>query len=147
MISRRLAKADGMAASFVGRGNEHHFGQVQLAHPGSGRQTRGFAPGSNTSSNAADGSPRFVAAELVQFVEHEYRIVGATFFDALGNTAGHGADVCFAMTANFRFVTHATQCHAHHLAAQSIGHRLCQKTFYPRPAAPPSTTPNLSCRL
>ena len=59
-----------------------------------------------------------VAAQLVDFVEHEDRIVGLRAANALDDLSRQGADVGAAMSADFGLVVHAAQRHAHELAAQ-----------------------------
>ena len=60
-----------------------------------------------------------VAADLVDFVEHENRIFGFGAANALDDLSGQCADVGAAMAANFGFIVHAAQREPHELAAQS----------------------------
>jgi hypothetical protein len=76
---------------------------------------------------------RGVAAEvhghLVDFVEHEDRILGAGLFHHLNDLAGQGADVGAAMTANFGLIANAAERHTHEFAARSFGNRHAQRSL------------------
>ena len=50
-----------------------------------------------------------IRGHLVDFVEKEQRIAYAALREVLDDLARHGTDVGPAMTADFRFVTHAAQ--------------------------------------
>src|SRR5207253_2674521 len=53
-----------------------------------------------------------IRAELVDFVQHEYRVAGSCATDVLDHLSRQGADVCAAMTANFSLVPHSAERHA-----------------------------------
>ena len=76
---------------------------------------------------------RGIAAEvhrhLVDFVEHEDRVLGAGLFHHLNDLAGQGADVGAAMAADFRFIAHAAQRHADELAAGRLGDRHAERSL------------------
>src|SRR5438552_2914270 len=62
--------------------------------------------------------PAKVGAHLVDFVEHEDRIVVLGPAQPLQHAPRQRADVRAAMAANLRLVAHATERHADELAAQ-----------------------------
>ncbi len=68
---------------------------------------------------------RRIAAEvhrhLVDFIEHEDRVLGAGLLHHLDDLAGQRADVGAAMSAHFGFIAHAAQRHANELAASGLG--------------------------
>ena len=74
-----------------------------------------------------------IAAEihghLVHFIEHEHRIHGAGLSHHLDDLAGQRADVGAAMAADFGFVAHAAQRHAHELASRGAADRRGQRSF------------------
>ena len=76
---------------------------------------------------------RGIAAEvhrhLVDFVEHEDRVLGAGLLHHLDDLAGQGADVGAAMAADFRLIAHAAERHAHELAAGRFGDRHAQRSL------------------
>ena len=53
-----------------------------------------------------------IRADLVDLVEDDDRIVGASVADCLDHASGHCPDIGAAMPANFSFVTHSTERHA-----------------------------------
>ena len=59
-----------------------------------------------------------VAAELVNFVEQQKRVLALCLRDAGHDSAGHGADVGFAVPADFRFVMDAAERDARKPAVQ-----------------------------
>ena len=52
-----------------------------------------------------------VASELVDFVQHKYRIRRACFLEVLYHPARHGADIGFAVAADFCFIVEAAEAH------------------------------------
>ena len=70
-----------------------------------------------------------VAAQLVDLVEHDHRVVGFGAANALDDLARQRADVGAAMTANLRLVVHAAQRDALELAAQRARDRAAQAGF------------------
>ena len=86
-----------------------------------------FWAGSRISSSAAAGSPRIIAAQLVDLVEHQHRIVDAGPAHRLNDPARHRADVGAAMAAQLGLVVHAAQAEPLELAAQRPGDRLAER--------------------
>ena len=70
-----------------------------------------------------------VASDLVDFVEHEDRIVGFGAANALNDLSRQRADVSAPVTANLGFVVHAAQRDADELASQRARDRLAQRSF------------------
>ena len=68
-----------------------------------------------------------VAAELIDLVQHQQRIVGAGAADGLDNAAGHRPDVGAAVAAQLGLIVQAAQAHALELAAQRPRDRLAQR--------------------
>src|SRR5581483_8304195 len=67
-----------------------------------------------------------IAAYLVDFVQHEDRIVGLGAANALDDLPGQRSNVGPPVTANFRFVMHAAQGQTHELASQGSGNGLAE---------------------
>ena len=76
---------------------------------------------------------RRIAAEihghLVHFVQHEDRIARAGLLHHLDDLAGQGADVGAAVAADFGFIAHAAERHAHKLAAGGLGDGHAQRSL------------------
>ena len=70
-----------------------------------------------------------VGADLVDFIHHEHRIVGSGLMNALNDASRHRADIRAAMTADFRFIVHAAQAHAHEFAAERTRDGLAQRSL------------------
>ena len=70
-----------------------------------------------------------VAAQLVDLVEHDHRVVGFGAANALDDLARQRADVGAAMAANLGLVVHAAQRDALELAAQRARDRTAQAGF------------------
>ncbi|MNV11974.1 hypothetical protein D3C71_1025570 [compost metagenome] len=68
-----------------------------------------------------------VRAQLVDLVQQEQRIARAHLRQALQHLARQRADVRAAVPTDFSFVAHATQGHAHVLAARGLGNGLPQR--------------------
>ena len=68
-----------------------------------------------------------VAAELVDFVQHQHRIAHAGASHRLQNAARHGADISAAVAAQLGFVVQAAQAHALELAAHRAGDGLAER--------------------
>src|SRR5439155_362650 len=60
-----------------------------------------------------------IAADFVDFVEHENRIFGLSAADALDDLSRQRTDVSAPVTANFSFVMHAAKGQTNEFAAQS----------------------------
>ena len=54
-----------------------------------------------------------IHSKLVDFIQHENRIVGARLVQSLNDTTGQRADVRSPMTAYFRLVAHPAKRDAH----------------------------------
>src|SRR6267142_3754494 len=67
-----------------------------------------------------------VASEFVNFVQHHHWIVHLRAFDALNNLSRQRADVRAPVSADFRFIVHATQGDTHEFASQRTSNRLAQ---------------------
>ncbi len=59
-----------------------------------------------------------IGAHFVDLIEHENRIVRSRLFDALDNATGQSADIGAPVAANFRFVAHSTEGHAHKITPE-----------------------------
>ena len=68
-----------------------------------------------------------VAADLVDLVEHDHRVLGAGLLEGADDAARQGADVGAPVTADVRFVVDAAQGDAGELAAQRAGDRLAER--------------------
>src|ERR1700728_1317811 len=76
---------------------------------------------------------RWIAAEihghLVDFVEDKNRVRGAGFAHHLDNLAGKGTDVSTAVAADFGFVAHAAERHAHEFASRGAANRCGERSL------------------
>src|SRR5580658_7002 len=76
---------------------------------------------------------RRVAAEihrhLVDFVEHEDRVLGARLLHHLDDLAGQGADIGAAMAADFGLVAHSAKRHADEFSTRGLGDRHTQRSL------------------
>ena len=70
-----------------------------------------------------------IAAELVDLVEHENRVVGFGPADPLDHAAGQGADVRPPVPPDLRLVADAAQGDPDEFAAQGAGDRVAQGCF------------------
>src|SRR6185436_12592593 len=68
-----------------------------------------------------------IGSDLVDFIQHEHRIVGARLMDALNHATWHGSHVGASVTSNFGFIVHATKAHAHELASECVCNRLPER--------------------
>ncbi|OLB99686.1 MAG: hypothetical protein AUI15_08465 [Actinobacteria bacterium 13_2_20CM_2_66_6] len=68
-----------------------------------------------------------VGADLVDLVEHEYRVVGLGAPDRLDDAAWHGADVGAAVAADLGLVVHSAERGARELAPHRAGDRVPQR--------------------
>ena len=108
MISIRSSK--GAASERVGRGHEHHVGQVVVDLKIVIDEVL-FCSGSSTSSKAEPGSPRQSLPILSISSSRNSGFDVLAFFMRLNDLAGHRADISPAVAANLGFVTHAAQRH------------------------------------
>ena len=76
---------------------------------------------------------RRVAAEihrhLVDFIQHEDRVLCTGLLHHLDDLAGQRADIGAAMAADFGFVPHAAQRQTHKLTASGFGDRHSERSF------------------
>ena len=75
------------------------------------------------------GIPAEVFPDLVDLVDHDQRVVHAHLDVALDQLSRHRADVRLSMSANLRFVGHASDSHANELASESVGNRCAERRF------------------
>ena len=112
----------------VGSGHEHHVGEIhrnlhvvvgerivllRIEHLKHGRR-RIAAP---------------IRTHLVDFIEQEERIAHARADHALDDLAGHRSHVGAAMPADFTFIAHAAQGHAHELASRRTSDGLAERSL------------------
>ena len=128
MISMRSRRGSANRIEHVRRGDEQHLRKierhVQIVVAESGVLLRIQRFQQRRSRIAAE-----IAPELVDFVEHENRIVGLGAANALDDLPRQRADVSAAMAANLRFVVHAAQRDADELASQRPRDRLAQRSL------------------
>ena len=67
-----------------------------------------------------------VAAELVDFIEHHYRIGSARPGNAVQNPARQCADICLPVSTDFSLVVHAAEGDTHVFPADSLGNGLAE---------------------
>ena len=76
---------------------------------------------------------RWIAPEvhrhLVDFIQHEHRILGSGFLHHLQHLAGQRSDVGSAMAADLGFVAHAAERKTNELAAGGLGDRHSERRF------------------
>ena len=65
--------------------------------------------------------------DLVDFVQHEDRVVSAGLFHPLNDAAGERADVGASMTADFGFIADAAETDADKFAPERAGDRLSER--------------------
>src|SRR5487761_1787758 len=70
-----------------------------------------------------------IAAELVDFVEHEYRIERLRAANPLNDLARQRADISAAMAADLSFVVHAAEGNADEFAAEGVSDRFPERGF------------------
>ena len=68
-----------------------------------------------------------IGAHLVDLVQQEQRVRGLRLAHRLDDLAGHRADVGAAVSADFRFIPHAAQRHAHELTSGRLRDRLAKR--------------------
>ena len=71
--------------------------------------------------------PAEVRGHLVDFVQHENRILRAGLLHTLKNLAGKGADVSPAMAADFGFIAYAAERKANKFTASGLGDRHAER--------------------
>src|SRR4051812_22565172 len=112
-ITQRL----GNRIEHVRGGNEHHL-----------REIEGYVEVIVTESRILLGVKGFkqrrrriaaeVAAQFIDLVEHEDRVVGLSTADALNDLSGKRADISAAVTADLGFIMQAAERHALELTSQ-----------------------------
>ena len=109
---------------YVRRAHKHHFRQVVL-HVQIMVRERVVQFRVKHFHQRRRGIAAEVRGHLVHFIQHENRIRRARLFHHLNNLAGKGADVRAPVAADFRFVAHPAERHAHKLppGCVSDGHR------------------------
>ena len=110
----------------VGRGDEHHVGQVEVHLHIVVAELVVLLGVQNLQQSAGRVAPE-IGAQLVDFVKQEQRVARADLVQVLQHFARHGADVGAAVAADLRLVAHAAQRHAHVLAARRLGDGLAQR--------------------
>ena len=115
-----ILKGGGNGVQHVGRGHEEHLGQIVfhvqvmvLEHP--------VLLGVKDFQERRGGIAAEIRGHLVDFIEHEDRVLGAGLLHHLDDLAGQGADISPAVAANLGFIAHAAQRHADKLAPGGLG--------------------------
>ena len=67
-----------------------------------------------------------VAPDLVDLVEHDHGVAGASLLEGARDASGQRADIGATVTTDFRFVVDATQRDAGELATEGARHRLTE---------------------
>ena len=110
----------------VGGGHEHHVRQVVIdLHIVVGEGV--VLLGVEHLQQRGRGVTPVVAVDLVDLVQQEQRVAHAHLGQVLQDLARHGTDVGAAVAADLGLVMHATQCHAHVLAAGGPCNGLAQR--------------------
>ena len=110
----------------VGRGQEHHVGQVQI-------QVQVVIAERVVLRGVQDLQQRrrrvatVVRTDLVDLVEQHDRVHRTGLADRADDPAGQRADIGAPVAADFGLVAHAAQGDANELAAQRAGHALTQR--------------------
>ena len=110
----------------VGRGHEHHVGQVVVDLQIMVVELGILLRVQHLQQGRGRVAPE-VLAHLVDLVEQEQRVGGAGLLHGLHDLARHGADVGAPMAANLGLVAHAAQREADEVAAGGARHRLAQR--------------------
>ncbi len=112
----------------VGRGDEHHFRQVEIDVEIMVAKCRVLL-GIEHFQERRRGVAAEVGPELVDLVEHEDGVIGAGLANSLDHPARQGRDIGAAMAADLGLVVHAPQADPHELAAQGLGDALAQRSL------------------
>ncbi len=110
----------------VGRGDEEHLRQVERQVEIVVVKLEILSRVENFEQRRGRITPK-IAAELVDLVEHQQRILHAGAANRLDDAAGHGADVRAAMAAQLGLVVQAAQAHALEFASQRAGDRFSER--------------------
>src|SRR6185295_1852450 len=86
-----------------------------------------------------------ISAHLVDFVEHDERVISPRLLDRLNDASGHRSNVRAPMPANLGFIVQATEAEPLELAIQGTRDRAAQ-TGLPN-ARRPDETQNLTLDL
>ena len=110
------------AAQAVCRSNEKHFAQIITQFDEIVCEAVVLL-GVKHLQHSTAGVALSTIGDLVDLVEHKYRIGGLCFFEGLDDPTGHGTDVGLPMTSDFRFIAQPAEGHTHILSLQGPGHR------------------------
>ena len=78
---------------------------------------------------SGSGVAAVIEPEFINFIQHNERIDRADPFHRLDDSAGHSADVCAPVSANFRFVAHAAETQSGKFAVQCFGDGFSERGF------------------
>ena len=126
IISIRSRKSGQNGVDQIGRRNEHDFGQVE-GHAQIVVCERVVLFRVEHFEQGGGGIAAKIHADLVDFVQHEDRVVGAGLFHALNDAAGERADIGASMAADLGFITDAAETDADKFAAEGAGDRLPER--------------------
>ena len=112
----------------VGCGDKHHIAQIEI-HFDKMVGKSGVLFRVEHFQQSGGRVATEVAAQFVDFVQQEQRVFHARFGHALHDFARHRADVGTAVSADFAFVFHAAQGHAHIFAPRGFGNAFAQRGF------------------
>src|SRR5216684_4259565 len=110
----------------VGGGDEQHLGQVEVDLEVVVAERVVLRGVEHLEQRRRRVAPP-VAADLVDLVEHDHRVLGPGFFQRAHDPAWKRPDVGAPVAANVRLVADSAQGHARELAAQRAGDRLAQR--------------------
>ena len=132
----RSCSGSGMPLERVGRGDEHHVGQV-VVEVEVVVVERVVLLGVEHLEQGRCRVAAEVRRHLVDLVEQEHRVVGADLLEALDDLAGQRADVGAPVAADLGLVAHAAERQAHELASGGPGDALgrarsCRRREGPR---------------
>ena len=90
------------------RRNEHNLGQIERRAQKVIREFVILGWIEHLKQRSAWITPG-ILPHLIDLIEQKYWIIGLDLLEGGDDDAGHGADVCAAMSADFGLVTHAAQ--------------------------------------
>src|SRR5882672_6577067 len=70
-----------------------------------------------------------IRADLVEFIQKDYRVTAFDTAQRLDDPSRHRADVSAAMTANLRFVAHSAERDARKFSSERIGDTFAERGF------------------
>ena len=112
----------------VGGGNEHDVAQIKGDIQIMIRKRKILLRIEDLKQRGRGIAPE-IAAELVDFIEHEDGVVGLGPADALDNAAGQGPDISPPMPPDLRLVPHTAQGNPDKFTAQGTGNGVAQRCF------------------